>query len=184
MGEFRIETERLILREWREADAVAMLPSGQDARVMEFLGPLMDLGACRELVDGQILNQSLFGHCFWPIERKSDEALLGLCGLNPGPENSPLEGKPEIGWRLAYTAWGQGYAREAAQATLDWAWRNMPDDEVFSMTVAVNLRSWRLMERLGMVRRPDLDFDHPELALGNPLRPQICYSIGCPLLTR
>lgn len=180
MGEFRIETDRLILREWREEDAHTMYPSGQDSRVMAFLGPLMDLDACKWLVNGQILNQSLFGHCFWPIERKTDSMLLGFCGLNPGPERSPLEGKFEVGWRLAYSAWGQGYPREAAEASLDWGWKNLSDDAVWSFTVPANTRSWGLMERLGMTRRADYDFDHPALAVGDPLRPHITYVITCP----
>jgi RimJ/RimL family protein N-acetyltransferase len=184
MAEFLIETERLILREWRQDDAEAMYPSGQDARVMAFLGPLMDLDACRWLVDGQILNQSLFGHCFWPIERRSDGALLGFCGLNPGPQNTPMEGKIEIGWRLTHGAWGQGYAREAAAACINWAWENLSDDAVWSFTVPANTRSRRLMERLGMTRRTEFDFDHPALAVDDPLQAHITYSISRPLLAR
>ena len=180
MADFSTETERLVLREWRDADADALFASGQDASVMQFLGPLMEHDDALGLISGQILNQSLFGYCFWPIERKSDGVLIGFCGLNPGPEQSPLESKLEIGWRLVHSAWGKGFAREAAEATLKWAWRSLPDDEVCSMTVVANARSWGLMERLGMVRRPDLDFDHPHLAADNPLRPQIVYSVARP----
>lgn len=109
-----IETDRLVLREWHEADVEPLYALGQDVHVMEFLGPLPTLEDERSFVAGQIVNQSLFGHCFWAIERRSDHALIGLCGLNPGPKNTPLEGKMEIGWRLTHPAWGKGYAREAA----------------------------------------------------------------------
>ena len=178
MAEFRLETERLILREWRDADAEPMFSMGQDARVMEFLGPLMDRDEAQQLVAGQMLNQSLFGHCFWPVERRSDGALLGFCGLNPGPKDTPLDGEIEIGWRLAWAAWGQGYAREAAEASLEWGFANLPNDSIYAITVEANTRSWGLMERLGMTRHTDLDFDHPNVPDGSPLKPHITYRIG------
>lgn len=180
MADFRIETERLVLRAWREEDADSIAAMGRDAHVMEFIGPLEDSLDARRLVKGQIVNQGLFGHCFWPVERRSDGALLGFCGLNPGPAKTPVDGRIEIGWRLAHHAWGHGYAREAAAASLDWAWRSLPTDEVIAMTVAANTRSWGLMERLGMSRRPDLDFDHPTLPDHDPLRPHIVYSVARP----
>ncbi len=184
MGEFRIETDRLILREWCDADAEAVYLTGQDPRVMEFLGPLESTKQAQRLIAGQIVNQRLFGHCFWPVVRRSDDALLGYCGLNRGPEGNPLDGKIEIGWRLAHSAWGHGYAREAASASINWAWSNLPDDAVWSITTLANIRSWGLMERLGMTRRHDLDFDHPALVTDNPLRPHITYVIERPLLVR
>ena len=180
MSDFRIETERLTLREWRDDDAAAMHAIGCDARVMEFLGPPMNKADAHRLVAGQIVNQSLFGHCFWPVERSGDGVLLGYCGVNVGLVDSPWAGEIEIGWLLAYDAWGQGYAREAAQATLDWCWSTLAVPGVLTFTVAANERSCRLMERLGMTRRPDRDFDHPDLPLGDPLRPHIVYRIDRP----
>jgi RimJ/RimL family protein N-acetyltransferase len=181
MGELRIETDRLVLREWREEDAIQLLPIGQDERVRQFLGPKMDAVGTRLLIEGQMLNQSLFGHCFWAMERRSDGELIGDCGLNPAPAGTPVEGCIEIGWQLVHRAWGQGYAREAAEATLNWAWCNLLRDEIVSFTVPMNQRSRGLMERLGMIRRPDLDFDHPSLAVDDPLRRHIVYSIARPL---
>ncbi len=64
--------------------------------------------------------QSAHGYCFWIVERREDGAMLGFCGLKPGPADTPIEGRVEIGWRLRADAWGKGYAREAAQASLDW----------------------------------------------------------------
>lgn len=175
MAEFRIETERLVLREWREADAVPLLAMEQDPRVMAFLGPLGDETEARRIVTGQTLNQREFGHCFWAIERREDQAFLGFCGVQNGPHDTPLEGRTEIGWRLAHHAWGQGYACEAAEASLAWSFANLPDDAVFAVTVPANTRSWGLMERLGMVHRPELDFDHPQLAADDPLLRHLTY---------
>lgn len=177
MAEFRIETERLVLREWRETDAEALLPMEQDARVMKFLGPLGDEAEARRIVAGQIVNQRLFGHCFWPIERRSDGAFLGFCGVQRGPAGTPIDGEIEIGWRLRADAWGHGYAREAASASLAWGWANLDVPRITAITVAANARSWGLMERLGMARRHDWDFDHPGFADGHPLQRHIGYAI-------
>ena len=175
-----IETERLILRHWRDEDAEPFHRMGQDPRVMEFLGPLMTLADAEHLVAGQIVNQALFGHCFWPIERRSDRLLLGFCGLQKGPAGTPIEDGLEIGWRLAQHAWGQGYAREAAEASLAWGWANTAAPEILAMTTIGNIKSWGLMERLGMTRDHASDFDHPAVAVDDPLRPHILYRIARP----
>jgi RimJ/RimL family protein N-acetyltransferase len=180
MGEFRIETDRLILRAWREADVEPLHAMGQEARVMEFLGPLTDRAEAERIVRGQALNQSLFGHCFWAVERREYGEMIGFCGVNRGPEGHPLEGKLEIGWRLAHNVWGKGYAHEGARATLDWVWNNCDDDRLWSMTTPGNLRSRGLMERLGMRRHHDLDFDHPDVPDDSLLRAHVIYSISRP----
>lgn len=176
MADFRIETERLVLRPWRGGDAAPFLAMCRDPRVMEFLGPPME----QEDIDAALIRQHGFqrrhGHCFWAVERRADRAFLGFCGLKPGPEETPLEGRIEIGWRLVHHAWGQGYAREAAQASLDWGFSALPVDGFWAVTVPGNVRSWGLMERLAMQRRGDLDFDHPALGPGDPLRRHIVYA--------
>jgi RimJ/RimL family protein N-acetyltransferase len=125
-----IETERLLLRRWRDEDRAAFHAHCSDPKVMEFLGPLMT----REQVDAALDRQNRFldthGYCFWTVERKGDGALLGFCGLKPGREDTPIEGKVEIGWRFGVAYWGQGYAREAAQASLDWGWGNLSADAI------------------------------------------------------
>jgi len=172
---FRLKTERLVLREWHEVDAVPFHAMCNDPRVMEFLGPAMS----REDIDAALERQRGFqrdhGYCFWALERRLDGAFLGFCGIKPGKEKTPLHGRPEIGWRLAHHAWGQGLAREAAKATLDWGFGPAGLGEIFAMTVPGNVRSWGLMERLGMVRHPQMDFDHADFAQGHPLRPHIVY---------
>lgn len=175
-----IETERLILRGWRESDRAPFHAMGQDRRVMRFLGPALSLTD----VDAAMTRQNAFlatrGHCFWAIERKADAAFLGFCGIRPGPRGTPIAARPEIGWRLAHRYWGKGYAREAAEESLRWAFAALPDDTVWSITTPGNHRSWGLMRRLGMSPRPDLDFDHPDLREGDPLRAHIVYAISPP----
>jgi RimJ/RimL family protein N-acetyltransferase len=93
--------------------------------------------------------------------------LLGFCGIKVADDaGSPVEGEPEIGWRLREDAWGQGYAREAATASLDHAFTGLGAERVVALTVEGNAPSWGLMRRLGMTRRADLDYEGPEWAEG------------------
>lgn len=171
-----IETERLLLRRWRNADAEPFHAMGRDAEVMRYLGPAMTKADCAAAVERQNALADQTGSCFWAVERRDDARFIGFCGIKPGPDGTPIAGLPEIGWRLARDAWGQGYAREAAQACLDRAWAaNTP--RVLAITVPANKRSWGLMERLGMARVADGEFDHPALAEGDPLRRHLTYAI-------
>lgn len=180
LADFAIPTERLILRAWRDEDHAPLLALCSDPHVMEHLGPLQMAADIDAALARQRGFQRDHGHCFWAVERREDGAMLGFCGLKIGPDDTPIEQKIEIGWRLRVDAWGQGYAREAAQASIDWGWANLSDDEILAMTVLGNTRSWGLMERLGMARVHALDFDHPAVSVGDPLRPHIVYAIGRP----
>lgn len=175
-----IETDRLVLRPWRDEDRAPFAAMGQDAEVMRFLGPLQTVDEANDAVDRMIEFQSTLGYCFWAVERRADGAFLGFCGLKPGPAGTPLAARLEIGWRLARAHWGQGYAREAAQASLDWGWATLPDPAILAMTVTENSASWGLMERLGMTRLADQDFDHPGVPDGSPLKRHIVYRIDRP----
>ncbi|MDV3456677.1 GNAT family N-acetyltransferase [Sphingomonas sp. HF-S4] len=171
-----IETPRLILRGWRDSDREPFHAMSQDERVMATLGPLLWRDESDALIDRvqRILDD--MGYTFWAVERRSDGAFLGFCGLKPGAEETPIEGEIEIGWRLAYDHWGRGYAREAAQASLDWGWANLDVPRIAAITSVDNDRSWGLMERLGMVRAPQDDFDHPKAV--ERLRRHVTYRIA------
>lgn len=170
-----IETERLILRPWREEDRAACHAMCSDPEVMAFIGAPQSRAESDAAIDRMIVCQAEHGHCFWAIERREDGALLGLCGLLP--PRPPLE-HVEIGWRLGRTFWGKGYAREAAAASLAWGWRNLATDTIDAITVPANTRSWGLMERLGMHRVAGGDFDHPAVPDGSPLKRHILYRIA------
>ena len=181
MAEVIAETERLILRTWRDSDRAEYLATCNTEAVMAHLnGP-----APPEDVDAALAriakSQADHGFSLWAVERKSDHALLGYCGLRICDDLEwAVPGEIEIGWRLREDAWGQSYAREAAEAALDWAWANLDAERIVSFTVPANEPSWRLMERLGMVRRRDLDFAHPKFAADHPLSGHITYAIERP----
>jgi RimJ/RimL family protein N-acetyltransferase len=174
--ETAMETERLILREWREEDRDPFFALNSDPAVMEFLpaGTRADSDAA---VERMIATQAEHGHCFWAVERKADGAFLGFCG--PMPAREPLN-EVELGWRLAREAWGHGYATEGARASLAWCWANLDTPTVMAITVPANLRSRRVMEKIGMTYVEGGDFDHPALPEGDPLRRHVLYRIRRP----
>ena len=171
-----IETGRLTLREWRAEDLAPFHAICSDPAVMATLGPLMTYDETAALVSRCHADQARDGHCFWALERREDARLIGWCGVIRGTDG-PMEGKAEIGWRLAHDCWGHGYATEAARASVDWAFANLADDAVWAITSAGNRASQAVMARLGMRRHIELDFDHPKLPLGDPLRPHVTFSL-------
>jgi RimJ/RimL family protein N-acetyltransferase len=177
MAGFAIETERLLLRSWREADRVPFAAICADPKVMATLGPVMGRTESDALLLRVEAIEAEQGHTFWAIERKDDAAMLGWCGVIRG-NAGPIEGKAEIGWRLAHEAWGKGYATEAARASLDWLFANLPDESAWAITHTGNQRSRAVMERLGMHHHPELDFDHPRITEGDPLRPHVTYFLA------
>lgn len=175
-----IATERLILRPWRSDDLPALLAICRDPRVMATIGPLQDRAQIAAAIARQQADQARYGYCYWAMELRATPHVIGFCGLELQRPPMPIAGQTDIGWRLAYDRWGQGFAREAATASLAWAWTQTALAQVVAITTPGNVRSWGLMERLGMTRVADGDFDHPDLAEGDPLRRQILYCIDRP----
>jgi len=176
MAEFRLETERLVLRSWREGDVDPFHAINSDPDVMATLGPVMSRDEVAALIDRVTAIETEHGHTFWALERREDARLIGWCGVIRGSVG-PIVGKLEIGWRLARDAWGLGYVTEAARATLGWLFANRDDDAAWAITSVSNQRSRAVMERLGMSYRPELDFDHPKIAAGDPLRRHVAYAL-------
>ena len=180
MGEsaspFRHETERLVLRDWRDEDWARFWEVTNTPSVMRWLGGVCD-SAKREAAQGRLLSYERdHGHTFWVVERKADGEILGFCGLKRSNQAGGPQGLMEAGWRFREDSWGQGYAREAATATLDLAFTLFGVDEVIALTVERNTASWGLMKRLGMQRREDLDFANADFDAENPVI--IVYSIA------
>lgn len=174
MAEFALQTERLILRDWRADDLDAFAAINRDPEVMATLGPLMTRDQSRALIANLQHRASRFGHTFWALERKDNGDMIGFTGLVRG-KAPQIAGELEIGWRLARDAWGKGYASEAAFGALDWAGTNRPKEPVIAITSTINQRSRAVMERLGMTYQPERDFSHPSLPEDDPLRPHVLY---------
>lgn len=171
-----IETERLLLRPLADADKPWVATQCADPEVMIHLGGPQSRDASDERVDKMIRLQAERGHSFFAIVHKADDRPIGLCGIKLfDAENASLPGELEIGWRIDRDCWGQGYAREAASASLDFAFDTLNGKQVIAITSPRNTASWGLMERLGMTRRPDLDFNDPRF--GAEDNPTILYLI-------
>jgi RimJ/RimL family protein N-acetyltransferase len=176
-----IHTERLVLRSWRDEDETVFAAATNTPAVMAHLDGVRPSEHFHGMAARQRAIEATHGFCFWLVERRCDRLLLGFCGLEPtGLTGTPIDDDIEIGWRLREDAWGQGYAREAAQAALDGAWATTDLARIVALTVPANRASWRLMERLGMTRRSDLDFDHPAFSEDHPLSAHIVYAISRP----
>lgn len=173
-----IETERLILRAWREADRAPWAEMNADPRVREFFPGL----STREQSDAAIAyyskRQEQNGFTFWAAEEKATGAFMGFAGLDHVDFDAPFTPAVEIGWRLAHSFWGCGFASEAARASLDFGFRVRGLGDIVAFTTAPNHRSRRLMERLGMARDPAEDFIHPKMPPGHPLQPCVLYHMS------
>ena len=176
MADFRLLTERLAIRSWREEDVVPFAAICADPIVMATLGPVLELEGTRALVARERAFEAELGHTFWVVERREDGRLIGKCGIIRG-RDGPIEGKPEIGWRLASDCWGHGYVTEAARACADWYFAHRDGDAIWAITSTTNQRSRAVMERLGMRHHPELDFDHPRLPADSPLLRHVAYEL-------
>lgn len=171
----RLETDRLILRRWRDEDRAPFASMNADPRVMEHFASAMTPEQSDALIDRIEALFETKGFGLFALERKEDQAFLGFTGLAPALSGAPVSGDIEIGWRLAPEYWRRGYAFEAASACARWFWDNTDGARLVSYTAKTNIPSRSLMSKLGFERRADLDFDHPSIAPDNPVCHQVVY---------
>ncbi|HJP90247.1 MAG TPA: GNAT family N-acetyltransferase [Candidatus Limnocylindrales bacterium] len=172
-----IRTQRLLLRGWREADLAPFAALNADPVVMEHFPGLLTREECDAFV-GRIVDGWLaHGFGLWALERLEDGRFLGFTGLTRPRFDAPFMPAVEVGWRLAREAWGHGYGTESARAALVFGFDAVGLDEIVSFTSPANVRSWRVMERLGMRHDPADDFEHPRVPEGSSLRHHVLYRL-------
>jgi RimJ/RimL family protein N-acetyltransferase len=172
-----LTTPRLRLRAWRPQDVPPFAQMSADTRVMQFLPKLLTRAESAAMAARIEEHFARHGFGLWAVEVAGVADFIGFVGLSVPNFQAHFTPCVEVGWRLAYKHWGQGYATEAANAALHFAFGQLHLEEVVSFTVPANDRSRRVMERLGMARSPDDDFDHPNLAIGHRLRRHILYRL-------
>lgn len=182
----RLETARLVLREWREADKPLYAKIIGDPVVRRFFVQTGTLADAAIGIDRAMDRLRDVGFTFLAVERKADQAFMGMLGMAPLSDTlrATIAGAPrvEIGWQLGQEFWGQGYAPEGAQAMLDFAWWKLRLTEVVAITYQGNTPSRRVMEKLGMIYDANADFLHPDVPEGHLLRNHVLYRIANPVL--
>lgn len=173
-----LETERLILRPWRDDDFAPFWEMGRDREVMEFLLPLADRAASDAVAEKLKAHIETHGFGFWALEEKGGAPFIGFTGMIHVGDDLPFAPAVEIGWRLARPHWGKGFASEAAKAALAYGFMSLGLNEIVALTVPANRRSQAVMKRIGMRRDPKDDFLHPRVPDGDALKEHVLYRIS------
>lgn len=164
----------MLLRLWTAADSAPFAELNADPEVMAYFPTVLPASQSQAFIDRVVADLEQDGFGLWALE--IDGAFAGFVGLQRIRFASAMQGEVEVGWRMARWAWGRGYATEAATVVLNDAFGRCRLDAVYSFTTATNARSRAVMERLGMQRRHDLDFDHPSTP-GWWGAPHVVYSL-------
>ncbi|MEO8684735.1 MAG: GNAT family N-acetyltransferase [Devosia sp.] len=180
----RLETERLVLREWEDRDRPYFAAIVADPYVMRYYPATRSHSEADAWIDRMIAGYAAGTAHFMAVERKTDGALLGLTGTAGIAFAIPTAPQIEIGWLLGQQFWGQGYAPEAARAAMAHAFDVLGHKEVTAFTATINRPSQRVKEKLGMRRDPAANFEHPNVPAGHPLRPHVLYRVANPAAPR
>ena len=179
-----LRTRRLLLRPWRESDREPFAALNADPIVMEHFPSTLTRDESDLLVD-RILQRWRTGRpSLWAVEVPGGAEFIGFTGLLEPSFEAHFSPCVEVGWRLAAAHWGHGYATEAAQAALHHGFNTLGLTQIVSFTSSANIRSQRVMTKLGMTHDPDDDFDHPGLAEHSPLRRHVLYRIDAGVTDR
>jgi RimJ/RimL family protein N-acetyltransferase len=155
-----IRSDRLMLRNWRESDRDAFAALNAAPEVTHDLGGPLNRGQSDAKFDRYVAAFDRQGFCRWAIE-DSDGQFLGYAGVMPSRPGHPLGPHADIGWRLVRSAWGRGYATEAARASLRDVFERTNLQEVLAYTSVDNVRSQAVIRRLNMQRAAALDYSEP-----------------------
>jgi len=171
-------TERLVLRPFRESDREPFAALNADPEVMEHMLHPLDRTESDVILDRFRVDAARRGFGMFAVEERETRTFVGAVGLGVPRWDTEFMPAVEIGWRLARSAWGRGYATEAARDVLAWAFGPLALPRVVSFTSPVNVRSWRVMERIGMARVGE--FGHPGVPADHSLHTHLLYAMDAP----
>jgi RimJ/RimL family protein N-acetyltransferase len=174
--DFELRTDRLLLRRWQAGDREPFARLNADGEVMRFFPAPLSGTESDALADRADAMFDQYGYGLWALQRRDTGEFIGFTGLAPMPDGVPGAGEVEVGWRLARSAWGHGFATEAAVEAVRFGFDLLCLTEVNSITAVINMPSRRVMERLGL--HPAGEFEHPRVPKGSVLRPHVRYRLA------
>ena len=171
-----LQTERLLLRQWRPEDRAPFAGLTSDPNVMLYFPSLLTREESDELADAFEHMIASRGWGMWALEERATGSFVGFTGVVRPRFDASFMQVPEIGWRLVRAAWGHGFATEAARAAATYAFGELMADEILALASIANQRSRAVMERIGMCRDRSHDFEYP-LAERNGVRHHVLYRL-------
>jgi RimJ/RimL family protein N-acetyltransferase len=168
----------LLLRRWLPPDLETYAALNADPEVREHFESTLTYRECESEIAAFEARFDELGYGLWAVEVPGVAPCIGYIGLNLTTFDAPFAPAVEVEWRLARDHWGNGYASEGARAALHFGFDAVGLDEIVSFTTPGNVRSWSVMERIGMTRDPADDFEHPRVPEGHALRPHVLYRIS------
>lgn len=158
-----LKTKRLLLRQWKEEDLLPFSKMNSDKKVMEYFPSILTIEESNALAIKfqNELQEKKYG--LWAVEIPNIASFIGFIGLHYQDFESFFTPCIEIAWRLSSEYWGQGYATEGAEVVVDYAFNILKLNEIVSFTAVNNIRSRRLMEKLGMKNNLRENFHHPKV---------------------
>ncbi len=172
-----LESDRIILRQWKDSDIPVFAELNADSEVMRYFPETRTEQQTRDMVSVVSAGINKTGWGFWAAELKKSGEFIGFVGLNAAPADLPFSPCVEVGWRLHRKYWGNGYATEAGKISLAYAFEQLELNEVVSFTTQSNVKSRRVMERLGM-KNTGRNFKYPDVPADHPLSEHVLYSIS------
>ncbi len=172
-----LDTPRLILRQWHADDYEPFAALNADPKVMEYFPGILDRSESDDMAEIIKADIKRRGWGLWAVEEKDSTAFIGFVGLHEPRVDLSFTPCVEIGWRLAYKFWGKGYATEAAQRALAFGFETLDLLEIVSFTTTGNLRSQRVMKKLGL-HNTHQNFQHPSVPEASSLREHVLYTIN------
>lgn len=177
MAEFKLESERLILRDWRDSDRNPFARMNADPRVMEFYPSVLSRAESDAMIDRLQENIGECGFGYWALELRESGTFIGYTGIGWVRYRMHFTPAVEAGWRVAPQFWGRGLATEAAREAVRYGFEHAGLEEIVAMAGVGNVRSRRVMEKIGMTHDPADDFDHPIFTEPHPLQRHVLYRL-------
>lgn len=172
-----LETKRLRLRCWQDSDRSAFAEMSSDPDVMKYLGGVWNRETSDTFINHANQHFAQYGYGMCALELKETGRFIGFTGLKNVPFKTHFTPAIEIGWRLSKNYWNNGYATEAAQKILEYAFDSLKLEEIVSYATPANNPSIKVMEKLRMRCNENGQFKHPWMPIEAPFSEMVLYRL-------